>query len=255
VLDVPILDDPAASAAATYLAATLHALVREEQAGRRPRRLLDPGPATWQRFRGRLGARDLAELILEDAAVTQPQAFRAAEILGHEDPFQGVPEPLIEHWLTELAAYDGGRVSQTLNAPPVTTHPNDIEEQARRLGLVARPAFSELSKLQPHHRVLELPGTGGRLAAYVVETQPGIFLKDVFSIACASWQERTLAGLVGVGLGVVGDVRILVDPDLSESRSAPGGFSHLFGLRREKGGRFSADELQGWFPTATVVLV
>ena len=29
-----------------------------------------------------------------------------------------------------------------------------------------------------------------------VVPQPGIFLKDVFTIACASWQERTLAALV-----------------------------------------------------------
>jgi hypothetical protein len=245
VIDVPALDDPPAAAAATYLAVTLHALAREEQVGRRPRRLLEPGLATWQRFRGRMGARDLAELLLEDAAVTQPQAFHAAEILGREDPFQAVPEAVIDAWLAELP-----RVP--LDGAPR----DDIEEQALRLGVVSRPAFSELPRLQPHHRVLELPGTGGRLAAYVAETQPGIFLKDVFTIACASWQERTLAGLVAVGLGVVGDVRILVDPTLSETRKAPpGGFSHVVGLRPDKGGPFSPHEIEGWFPSATVALV
>jgi hypothetical protein len=103
--------------------------------------------------------------------------------------------------------------------------------------------------------VLELPGTGGRLAAYVAETQPGIFLKDVFTIACATWQERMLAGLVAVGLGVVGDVRIAMDPDLALARRAEGGFTHVFGLRPEKGGLFAADQLQGWFHEATLVLV
>lgn len=96
MLDVPPLDDPATAAAATYLAVTLHALAREERAARRPRRLLDPGLATWQRFRGRLGVLDLAELLLEDAAVTQPQPFDAAAVLGAAEPFGRVPEALVE---------------------------------------------------------------------------------------------------------------------------------------------------------------
>jgi hypothetical protein len=243
VLDVPPLDDPSATAAATYLAAALHALAREERAGRRPRRLTEPGLATWQRFRGRLGPRDLAELLLEDAAVTQPQPFRASAILGREDPLQTIPDALVEGWLAELAG-----------APLDASFRDDIDLQARRLGITGRPALADLHRLQPHHRVLELPGTGGRLAAHVVETQPGIFLKDVFTIACASWQERTLAGLIAVGLPVVGDVRILLDPTLVESRRLAGQFTHVFGLRPEKGGLFSAEQL-GDFHAATVVLV
>jgi hypothetical protein len=244
VLDVPALPDPAATAAATYLASALHALAREEHAGRRPRRLLEPNLATWQRFRGRLGPRDLAELLLEDAAVTQPEPFAVAAVLGHDRPLQAVPDALVDGWLRELPALAAD-----------ASLADDIEAQALRLGLTARPAFSALHTLQPHHRVLELPGTGGRLAAYVAETQPGIFLKDVFTIACATWQERMLAGLVAVGLGVVGDVRIAMDPDLALARRAEGGFTHVFGLRPEKGGLFAADQLQGWFHEATLVLV
>ncbi len=235
---------PAATDAALYLATALHALAREEQAGRRTRRLLDPGLATWQRFRGRLGPRDLAELLLEDAAVTQPQPFDAATVLGRDDPFRGLPDSEVERWMREAASFAPASLAEELDA------------HAARLGLLkARPAYSELHQLQTHHRALELPGSGGRLAAHIVETQPEIFLKDVFTIACATWQERMLAGLVAVGLGVVGDVRIAMDADLALARRAEGGFTHVFGLRPEKGGRFAADQLEGWFHEATIVLV
>jgi hypothetical protein len=244
VLDLPLLPDPSAASAAAYLASTLHALAREEQAGRRPRRLLEPKLATWQRFRGRLGPRDLAELLLEDAAVTQPEPFAASVVLGRVDPLAGVPDGLVEAWLQALPAVIEG-------AAPAA----DVELHAQRLGLTARPAFSELPRLQTHHRVLEIPGTGGRLAAHIVQTQPGIFLKDVFTLACGGWQDRTLAGLIAVGLGIVGDVRIAMDPELKDARSARAGFTHVIGLRPDKGGRFADDTLRGWFHEAAVVLV
>ena len=89
----------------------------------------------------------------------------------------------------------------------------------------ARPAFSDLPKLQPHHRVLEVPGSGGRLAAHAVLAQPGLSMKDMFTMACASWQERMLAGLVAVSLDVRGYTRISVDPTLEQARRADGGFT------------------------------
>jgi len=81
VIDVVGLEDPSAAAAATYLAATLYALAREEHAGRRPRRLLEPALATWQRFRGRPGAKALAELLLEMADAGDPfEGMKASDI-------------------------------------------------------------------------------------------------------------------------------------------------------------------------------
>lgn len=243
MLDIPDLPDPRATEAATYLATALHALAREEQAGRRPRRLLEPQLATWQRFRGRMGPRDLAELLLEDAAVTQPEPFAAPSVLGRMEPFRDVPEAVVQAWLDELPSLPESAVLE------------DLDAQAHRLGLVQRPAYSELPKLQPHHRVLELPGSGGRLAARMVHGQAGIFLKDVFTIACATWQERMLAGLVAVGLGVVGEARIVLDPELNQLRRPDTAFSHVVGLRPEKGGAFSRDVLAGWFHDAVLVLV
>jgi len=234
--------DPSADAA-VYVSAALHALIREEQAGRRSRRLLEPGHATWQRFRGRLELSDFVELLLEDAAVNQPEPFDVARFLGSAKALRSVPDAQVGAWLSEFAALS-----------PEISDRDYIEQQANRLGLKARPAFSDLHKLAPHHRVLEVPGSGGRLAAHAVLTQPGLSMKDM-SVACASWQERMLAGLVAVTLDVRGDTRIGVDPTLEHARRSEGGFTHVFGLKPEKGGAFDARTLEGFFPSATIVLV
>ena len=240
MLEVP----PNSPAGARYLATALHALAREEHIGRRRRRLLEPNQATWQRFRGRLGPRDLVELVLEDAAVDQPEPFDVERVFGDRSPVASVPEALIGDWLTEL--------------PKMSLEAADrdyLEEQAQRLGLKARPAFSDLHKLAPHHRVLELPGSGGRLVAHAVLTQAGLSMKDMFTVACASWEERMLAGLVAVTLDVRGQPRISVDPKLEQARHAEGGFTHVLGLKPEKGGAFDALTIEGFFPSATIVLV
>ncbi len=243
MLAIPALDPPQ-TAAATYLAAVLLALAREEHAGRRPRRLTEPKHATWHRFRGRLGPSDFAELMLEDAAVNQPEPFDVAALLGDRTGLRALPEALIGDWLSELP-------SLALDVPDR----DYLDDQARRLDLNARPAFSDLPKLAPHHRVLELPGSGGRLAAHAILTQPGLSMKDMFTIACASWQERTLAGLVATSLDVRGYTRVSVDAALEQARKTDGGFTHVFGLRPDKGGAFDAHALEGIFPSATIALV
>jgi hypothetical protein len=212
---------------------------------RRPRRLVEARHATWQRFRGRLQLRDLVELVIEDAAVNQPEPFDAARVLGDAaTSIRSVPEAVIEQWIAELTSR------------PVDASERDyVEAQAKRLGLNARPAFSELPKLAPHHRVLEIPGSGGRLAGHAVLSDPTLSMKDMFTIACASWQERMLAGLVAVSLDVRGEVRISVDPTLARARLADGGFSHVLGLKPEKGGAFDAHTLEGIFPSAAITLV
>jgi hypothetical protein len=244
VLEIPALDSPQ-TAAAIYLTATLHALAREEHLGRRLRkRLIEPNHATWHRFRGRLGPRDFAELVLENAAVNQPEPFAAEKVLEELAGLRALPDSLIADWLAELPKLP-------LDAPDR----DYLEDQAKRLGLTARPAFSDLHKLATHHRVLELPGSGGRLAAHAVRTQPELSLKGMFTIACGSWQERVLAGLVAVSLDVLEYTRISVDPQLDGARAVDGGFTHVFGLKPERGGVFDARTLEGFFPSATIVLV
>src|SRR5205814_3027574 len=76
-----------------------------------------------------------------------------------------------------------------------------VAEQARVLGIPTRMARSDLHVVKPHQKVLELPGTGGQLAHHLVASQRDLTLQDNFIAACGSWQELTLAGVIGLELG------------------------------------------------------
>jgi hypothetical protein len=62
-----------------------------------------------------------------------------------------------------------------------------------------------------------------------------------------------LAGIAAVDLG--GKPRIAIDPDLAEARAAGGTFTHVIGLRPEKGGPRDALELEAIFPGIDITLV
>ena len=64
--------------AGQWAASLVHALARDEVAGRRPHRLTETRLATWNRFRGRLSATDLVSLLFEDAAVLHRVPFDPA---------------------------------------------------------------------------------------------------------------------------------------------------------------------------------
>ena len=130
--------------AATYVASLLHAIAREEQAGRRPARLTEKGLATWSRFKGRLTSIDLAVLLFEDAAVVHPTPFQTGPPAVDE-----VSRLIIDDWLKEISKL--GLESES------TTY---IAEQAQLLGLTKRLAKSELHVVKAHQKVFELPGTG-----------------------------------------------------------------------------------------------
>ena len=133
------------------------ALVREEQAGRRPRRLLEPSLATWHRFRGRLELQDLVGTSPRGRRRQPAEPFDVARF--SEAPPRRCARcrtAQVSDWLAEFAALSADIPDRDY-----------IEQQAKRLGLKARPAFSDLHKLAPHHRVLG-PGSGGRLAAHAV---------------------------------------------------------------------------------------
>src|SRR6476646_2617339 len=88
-----------------WAAALLHALARDEAAGRRPQRLTEPGLATWRRFRGRLGAADFLALLFEDAAVAHPIPFEPA-VLGEPALQMPLSAQLAESWLEALRDLD-----------------------------------------------------------------------------------------------------------------------------------------------------
>ncbi|QRK05234.1 hypothetical protein JQX13_34255 [Archangium violaceum] len=228
-----------------FTEATLHALAREEVVGRRNKRLLEPQRISWERFRGRLGSAALASLLLEDGAVTHPAAFDAAGLLGDSEPLAALSDSQVEALLAGLT-----------EASVAGAGADYLQAQAQRLGITYRFARSKLpSGIRAHHKVLELPGSGGLIAHHVCSTLEGVYFQDVFTVACASWQERLLAGLVALELGVGGVLPILEDPTLEQVRQRLPTPDFVLGLSPDKGGRFSKEELRPWFSSTTTEIV
>lgn len=225
---------------ATHVAAMLHAVAREEKRGRWPARLLEPHRATWNAFRGRLDDRAFIQLLLDDAAVTHPDAFRAA----HEDgeSADAIAGAVATRWLDDI-----------VRAELDVTSAEYIEAQAQRLGIPTRFARSELKQLQPHHRALELPGSGGQLAHHILTTNDRVTLSQNFVIACGSPNEVLLAGLVATELGVGGDLPVRLDPTLTITLAERTHFDLVIGPA--KGDVFEKARLLELFPTARIALV
>lgn len=233
---------------AAWAASLLVALARDEAAGRRPERLTEPGLATWRRFRGRLAAADLVDLLFEDAAVIHRVPFSLDAFAGDLRATR-LSDSACEAWLETLPKLDLQSGAEEY-----------ISAQARLLGISSRFARSDLHVVKPHQRVLELPGTGGQLAHYLVSTQPGLSLRDNFTVACASWRELTLAGVVGLDLAAP-NTDFAVPADGAALRN-PGhplrqrSFDFVVGLHPDKGGLFRVeDQLAIWFSSAKILLV
>ncbi len=232
----------------TWTAVLLHSLARDEAAGRRPPRLTEPDLATWSRFRGRLSAADLIELLFEDAAVLHRIPFDAAVVDDHLE-LNRLSDGLANDWLGALASLD-----------LKTAGPDYVGEQSRLLGVSTKLARSDLHVVKAHQRVLELPGTGGQLAHHLVSSQRDLTLQDNFAIACGTWQELTLAGVIALDLGAPHpDFITRIQPDGLRDQNHPlrqRSFDFVIGVHPDKGGTYRVqDQLAIWFPTAKVLLV
>lgn len=232
-----------------WAASLLHAIAREEAAGRRtPQCLTEPKLDTWTRFRGRLTSVDLVSLLFEDAAVNYRVPFDPVALGGPLRP-ERLPESVADRWLTSVD-------SLSLRGPGAEY----VLEQARLLGLPTRMARSDLHVVKAHQKVLELPGTGGQLAHHLVTAQRDLTLQTHFVLACSSWQELTLAGIIALDLGAPHsdfatrvDVEDLKNPDHPLRQRS---FDFVVGLHPDKGGLFRVEnQLAIWFPTAKVLLV
>lgn len=239
---------PDFQASATWAAALLHALAREEVAARKPARVTEPNLATWTRFKGRLTASDFLDLLFEDAAVLHPVPFAAAAV-DAPARLDRIPAHVVERWLAAIHQLE------------LTSTPGEyLTEQAKLLGLPFRLARSDLHVIKPHQKVLELPGTGGQLAHHLVTTQKDLTLQGNFTIACGSWQELTLAGIAALSCGApAGDYLVRASPADLKSSEHPlrqRTFDVVLGVWPDKGGAFRVnDQLALWFPTSKLVLV
>jgi hypothetical protein len=238
----------AGDAPTIYAAALIAALARDEAGGRRTPRLIEPGQATWQRFRGRLGSADLLRLLAEDGAVLHPIPFAGARVGVTLDDIE---DALVDGFLEGLGSKD-------LRNPGAAY----VESQAQLLGLPTGLAWSEFQqgKIEPHQKVLELPGTGGQLCHRLVTTQPALTLQGSCTIACGSWAELVLAGIVALDLGAPSSDSILaataeeLKNDQHPLRQKQ--FDLVVGLRPDRGGKLQvADQLALWFHGAKLVLV
>jgi hypothetical protein len=243
---VDALTMPATSATHRYVEAVLHAIARDEVSGRRPPRLTEPGLATWERFRGRMGLWHFAQLVLEDAAVLLPVPFDVSQLQTDDIDMSGIDAAWVATWLAELTTID-------LSASGA----DYILTQAGRLDVNSRLARSDLHQVKPHQKVLELPSTGGQLAYHLVTTQPDLYLQSNFHVACGSWQELALAGILALECHAPDAQFTAFDPNLSFARDdvRRQNWDFVVGATTDKGGRFGFERLHELFPSAKVILV
>lgn len=233
---------------ARWTCALLGAIAREEVRGRLRPRLTEPELATWRRFKGRLTSADLVDLLFEDAAVLHRFPFSGKDLNPTFAPAH-LPEDDVSKWIQAA-------VSDRELAAPSTY----VEEQARLLQLSSRMARSDLHVVKPHQKVLELPGTGGQLAHHLVNTQRDLTLQDNFTVACGTWQELALAGIIALDLGAPhSDFVTRVEPAELKAADHPlrqRSFDFVIGVHPDKGGVFRVeDQLAIWFPAAKVLLI
>jgi hypothetical protein len=100
--DVSTLSD-AQRPTGLWAASLLHALARDEAAGRRRSRLTEPKLDTWTRFRGRLSSVDLVSLLFEDAAVLHRIPFDPEAVGGSLRPSR-LPESVTDGWLEAIGS-------------------------------------------------------------------------------------------------------------------------------------------------------
>jgi hypothetical protein len=190
----------------------------------------------------------LVALLFEDAAVIHPVPFDASRLDGSLSAGH-LPESATQGWLESLSEADLSKPSATY-----------VEDQARLLGLPTRLARSDLHVVKPHQQVLELPGTGGQLGHHLVSVNPGLTLQKNLLVACSSWQELTLAGIVALDRGAPSsEFAMKVGADQLRNPAHPirqRSFDFVVGLHPDKGGFFGVEnQLAIWFPTAKILLV
>lgn len=132
-----------------------------------------------------------------------------------------------------------------------------IQAQTLSIRLPSTESLNVLPHLEAHHHVLELTGTGGWLA-YTLASHPNatVYYWENFTIACGTWQELLLAGLIAFELGAPArrELRIICDPTLAKVLKGDITFDLIIGIREENQSR--AEALRSFLkPEGQVVLL
>lgn len=201
--------------AAQLFRATLSAVARLEAAGDKPARLTEPAFAKWHRFRRKLGWADFIRLLHEDLAEAFPEPFDVSR--WGFDPFDGLEEATAEMLVKDAAT------------PSDADKLEFLRVHARDLGLAAGGAIADLPKVQARYKVLELPGSGGRIAAHQC-AQHGLAYDKSFTFVALSAAERVAIGLGAVELRA--NPPIIIDASALEAlASKKARFDCVFGLK------------------------
>ena len=232
-----------------FCVTTVLALVRAEITSRLSPRFTGTGPQLWAAFRNELTLTDLLDLAVRDVAMIMPQPFDVRRLWpdASGDELRAVSPELVASWVDRAKSLD--------------EQPADAYLRAQAEVLDIEPALGEglerLPEPQAYHQILELPGSGGWLA-YRMATQPGaaVYYWENFTIACGTWQEQLLAGLIAFELGAPPRRQLLIvhDPTLAQVLGDDVAFDWIIGLREENARR--ADALRSFLkPEGQVVLV
>jgi hypothetical protein len=192
---------------------------------------------------------DLLDLAIQDAAVAMPQPFALHSLW---------PDATGE----ELRTISPDQVAAWIDrGEELAEQPSDAylraQAQALKIELPSDEVLERLPAAQAHHQILELPGSGGWLA-YRMAAQPGaaVYYWENFTIACGTWQEQLLAGLIAFELGAPSrrKLSIVHDPTLAQVLNDDVTFDWIIGLREENAHR--ADALHSFLrPEGQVVLL
>jgi hypothetical protein len=192
---------------------TLREIARLERTGLRPPRLTEPHQERWLRVRRKLGWTSFIELLHEDLAEAFPTSFALHRWSNH--PTADLSDAAALALVDEASADDDSDKLSFLRLA------------CRGLGLTDGGNMSSLPKLQTHQHALELPGCGGRIAAYQVTTHSGLSFNEHFTFVADTDAERVAIGLAAAELRANAP-KILTTEELVATRPS---FDHVFGIR------------------------
>ena len=221
----------------------IEALARRESAGRSPARITKKDD--WNAFRGHMDHSHWLGMLAEDTAVRFPLPADPTAVA--ESPtapaFTSLADPMV-YDMTQKAQ------KEVLSLSPRAV----LTRWGKRLN---RRGWDVPRKIQPSMRVLELPGTGGLLAARALEKNEEAYLHTNITVLAADWLDRAMAGLVAMEANAPNTDFVRTDPDLAWATAAERRreFDLVLGLDTNHGGRWDEATLQERFPRADIALV
>ena len=211
--------------AATALRWSLRAIARMERDTSRPLRrprLTEQDWSTWRRIAGRAGTTEFIRLLHDDLASAFPTAFDLQRWPPH--PLEG------------LSDADATAIANTALEPDSSDPVTFLRAAAAGLGLPPSGPISSLPKVQAHQRVVELPGTAGRIAAHQVLTHTDLSFDRQFVFVADTFAERLLIGIAALEVRS-NPPEIIASGDLARLLSSDSRIDRAFGLQNAQEGQ------------------